>query len=129
LRIHLKEIDYGLSHILAFDLSGAVAREVIEFYGEDTNAHPVGSGPYRLKHYARSSKIVLEANPGYRENIWRYRRVTRQVRREVTSWAFEIGLAFFESEPWLCVSSMMLISGTVADGDELHASAGSGARR
>jgi ABC-type transport system substrate-binding protein len=70
LRIHLKEIDYGLSHILAFDLSGAVAREVIEFYGEDTNAHPVGSGPYRLKHYARSSKIVLEANPGYREKIW-----------------------------------------------------------
>jgi oligopeptide transport system substrate-binding protein len=70
LRIHLKEIDYGLSHILAFDLSGAVAREVIEFYGEDTNAHPVGSGPYRLKHYARSSKIVLEANPGYREKNW-----------------------------------------------------------
>src|SRR5260221_7095168 len=70
LRIHLKEIDYGLSHILAFDLSGAVAREVIEFYGEDTNAHPVGSGPYRLKHYTRSSKIVLEANPGYRKKIW-----------------------------------------------------------
>ncbi len=70
LRIHLKDIDYGLSHILAFDLSGAVAREVIEFYGEDTNAHPVGSGPYRLKQYTRSSKIVLEANPGYREKIW-----------------------------------------------------------
>ncbi|TMG92055.1 MAG: heme-binding protein [Betaproteobacteria bacterium] len=70
LRIHLKEIDYGLSHILAFDLSGAVAREVIEFYGEDTNAHPVGSGPYRLKQYTRSSKIVLEANPGYRGKIW-----------------------------------------------------------
>jgi len=70
LRIHLKEIDYGLSHILAFDLSGAVAREAIEFYGEDTNAHPVGSGPYRLKQYARSSKIVLEANPGYREKNW-----------------------------------------------------------
>jgi ABC-type transport system substrate-binding protein len=70
LRIHLKEIDYGLSHILAFALSGAVAREVIELYGDDTNAHPVGSGPYRLKHYTRSSKIVLEANPGYREKIW-----------------------------------------------------------
>jgi len=70
LRIHLKEIDYGLSHILAFALSGAVAREVIEFYGEDTNAHPVGSGPYRLKQYTRSSKIVLEANPDYRVKIW-----------------------------------------------------------
>src|SRR5712671_4231992 len=53
-------------------LDEAAAREVIEFYGEDTNAHPVGSGPYRLKHYARSSKIVLEANPGYREKIWEF---------------------------------------------------------
>src|SRR5258708_12720627 len=65
LRIHLKEIDYGLPHILAFDLSGAVAREVIEFYGEDTNAHPGGSGPYRLNQYTPSSKIRPEANPGY----------------------------------------------------------------
>src|SRR6266853_2889578 len=70
LRIHLKEIDYGFPHILAFSLSGAVAREVIEVYGDDTNAHPVGSGPYRLKHYTRSSKIVLEANPGYRVKVW-----------------------------------------------------------
>src|SRR5258708_5327811 len=70
LRFHLKEIDYGLPHILAFALSGAVAREVIEAYGEDTNAHPVGSGPYRLKQYTRSSKIVLEANGGYRPSVW-----------------------------------------------------------
>jgi ABC-type transport system substrate-binding protein len=85
LRIHLKEIDYGLSHILAFDLSGAVAREVIEAYGEDTNAHPVGSGPYRLKHYARSSKIVLEANPGYRVKIWDFQPGDDPLDREITA--------------------------------------------
>jgi len=85
LRIHLKEIDYGLSHILAFDLSGAVAREVIEFYGEDTNAHPVGSGPYRLKHYTRSSKIVLEANPDYREKIWDFQPGDDPVDREIAA--------------------------------------------
>ena len=85
LRIHLKEIDYGLSHILAFDLSGAVAREVIEFYGEDTNAHPVGSGPYRLKHYTRSSKIVLEANPGYREKIWDFQPGDDPLDREIAA--------------------------------------------
>ena len=72
LRIHLKETDYGFAHILAFDLSGAVAREVIETYGEDANAHPVGTGPYRLKQYTRSSKIVLEANAGYRGNVWNF---------------------------------------------------------
>ena len=85
LRIHLKEIDYGLSHILAYALSGAVAREVIEFYAEDTNAHPVGSGPYRLKQYTRSSKIVLEANPGYREKIWDFRPGDDTLDREIAA--------------------------------------------
>jgi len=85
LRIHLKEIDYGLSHILAFALSGAVAREVIEFYGEDTNAHPVGSGPYRLKQYTRSSKIVLEANPDYREKIWDFQPGDDPLDREIAA--------------------------------------------
>jgi oligopeptide transport system substrate-binding protein len=85
LRIHLKEIDYGLSHILAFALSGAVARDVIEFYGEDTNAHPVGSGPYRLKQYTRSSKIVLEANPDYRIKIWDFQLGDDPLDREIAA--------------------------------------------
>lgn len=72
LRFHLTEPDYGFPHIIAFDLSGAVAREVIETYGEDANAHPVGTGPYRLKKYVRSSKIVLEANPDYRGITWNF---------------------------------------------------------
>jgi ABC-type transport system substrate-binding protein len=48
-------------------LTGAVAREVVEFYGEKITEHPVGSGPYRLAQWKRSSRIVLERNPGYRE--------------------------------------------------------------
>ena len=70
LRIRLKETDFNFSHVLAFSLTGAVAREAIEAYGDDTNAHPVGTGPFMLKSYIRSSKIVLEANPGYRGKIW-----------------------------------------------------------
>lgn len=85
LRIHLKEIDYGFPHILAFSLSGAVAREVIEFYGEDTNAHPVGSGPYRLSQYRRSSKIVLEANTGYRIKIWDFQPGDDPLDREIAA--------------------------------------------
>jgi oligopeptide transport system substrate-binding protein len=72
LRIRLKTTDYNFAHLLAFSLSGAVAREVIEAYGEDTPAHPVGSGPFMLKSYTRSSKIVLEANPLYRGKVWDY---------------------------------------------------------
>ena len=46
---------------------GAVAREVVEFYGAEIVAHPVGTGPYRLKSWRRSSKIVLERNPLFRD--------------------------------------------------------------
>src|SRR5581483_4668631 len=49
---------------------GAVAREVIEAYVNDPMGHPVGTGPYVLKQWARGSKIVLEANPGYRGFVW-----------------------------------------------------------
>ena len=46
---------------------GAVAREVVEAYGDQIMEHPVGTGPFRLALWQRSSKIVLERNPGYRE--------------------------------------------------------------
>jgi ABC-type transport system substrate-binding protein len=52
------------------DIAGAVAREVVEFYGENIMAHPVGTGPFRLVEWRRSSKIVLERNPTYREVTW-----------------------------------------------------------
>jgi ABC-type transport system substrate-binding protein len=47
---------------------GAVAREVCEMYDEkQLMGHPVGTGPFRLADWRRSSRIVLERNPGYRE--------------------------------------------------------------
>ena len=55
------------SLLTSHDLFGAVAREVVEAYGDDISAHPVGSGPFRLVQWRRSSLIVLEKNPAYRE--------------------------------------------------------------
>ncbi len=48
----------------------AVAREVVEHYGDDIGAHPVGTGAYRLAFWKRSSKLVFEANPNYREELF-----------------------------------------------------------
>lgn len=48
-------------------ISGAQAREVVEHYGDAIGEHPVGTGPFRLGRWVRSSKIVLERNPGYRD--------------------------------------------------------------
>ena len=49
------------------DILGGVAREVVEHYGDRIGEHPVGTGPFRLKSWRRSSRIVLERNPQYRE--------------------------------------------------------------
>ncbi len=51
--------------LLAF--VGAVAREVVEAAGGDIRARAVGTGPYRLREWRRGSRIVLEANPRYRQ--------------------------------------------------------------
>ena len=51
-------------------LYGAIAREVVQAYGDQIAAHPVGTGPMRLKSWRRSSRIVLERNPGYRERYY-----------------------------------------------------------
>ena len=48
----------------------AVAREVAEKYGDDFGAHPVGTGPFRLAFWKRSSKMVFERNPGYHDERW-----------------------------------------------------------
>jgi ABC-type transport system substrate-binding protein len=70
LRFKLKAIDYLFPYTLAHVPFGAVAREVVEAYGDDVQAHPVGTGPYVLKEWRRAAKIVLEANPGYRDVTW-----------------------------------------------------------
>jgi ABC-type transport system substrate-binding protein len=51
-------------------LIGAVAREVVELYGDKIMEHPVGTGPFRLVQWRRSSQMVFERNPNYREQLW-----------------------------------------------------------
>jgi oligopeptide transport system substrate-binding protein len=71
LRIRLTRTDYNFSYILAMPAMSIVAREVIDAY-EDTNAHPVGTGPYMLTRWVRASKISLVANPSYHGFVWSF---------------------------------------------------------
>jgi ABC-type transport system substrate-binding protein len=70
LRIRLNAPDYNFLYTIAYHGLGAVAREVIEAYGDQSGQHPVGTGPYMLADYKPRSKIVLIANPQFRGFIW-----------------------------------------------------------
>ena len=70
LRFKLAFADYELLSNLTTTAFAAVAREVIEAYRDAsgwTMANPVGTGPYRLKDWRRGQRILLEANPGFRD--------------------------------------------------------------
>jgi oligopeptide transport system substrate-binding protein len=76
LRIRLTQPDFNLGMILAHVPTSAVAREVIEKYqdtGGQVMANPVGTGPYHLTEWVRSSRIELTASPAYRGNIWDFK--------------------------------------------------------
>jgi ABC-type transport system substrate-binding protein len=70
LRVELVEPDYLLAEILDSSALRAVARETIEKYADASGRamrNPVGTGPYRLKEWEPGRRIVLEANPGFRD--------------------------------------------------------------
>jgi len=73
LRLKLNFPDAELLSNLTTTGSAAVAREVVEKYGDVngwTMANPVGTGPYRLAEWRRGQRIVLETNPGFREEYY-----------------------------------------------------------
>lgn len=67
LQIRLKEPNTSFIYVVAMPHLSAVAREAIEAYSANTMAHPVGTGPYRLAEWKPGNKIVLEANPNFRD--------------------------------------------------------------
>ena len=69
-QIRLTAPDYSFSYIAAHTPLSAMAREVVEHYGDNIGAHPVGTGPYVLKQWIRGARIVLEKNPVYRGTMW-----------------------------------------------------------
>lgn len=70
-QIRLKQPNYNFVYYLAYcNVACAVAREVVEHYGDKAAEHPVGTGPFRLTFWKRSSKMVFEKNPGYREDLY-----------------------------------------------------------
>ena len=66
LKIRLNSPDLRFLYVLAVPSTAAMAREVVEAYGNDVGAHPVGTGAYILGNYRRSDRIELLKSPTYR---------------------------------------------------------------
>jgi len=72
LRITLKRSDFTFPQVMALPPLSAVAREVVDAYPGEVAAHPVGTGAYVLKTWVPASKMILQANPGFRGFTWNF---------------------------------------------------------
>ena len=75
LRIHLTQTDFNLGMILAHEPTAAMAREVVQAYGDikgAVHANPVGTGHFKLGKWVRGSRIVLEKNHDHLPETWNF---------------------------------------------------------
>lgn len=57
-------------YILTMGYTAFFPREAVAYYGEEFLNHPVGTGPYVLKEWRRSLRLVFERNPSYRHGFY-----------------------------------------------------------
>src|SRR5262249_43706136 len=74
IRLTLREPDYVMLGYMSQSQMAPMAREVVEKYGDPNTGwvmgNPVGTGAYKLAEWRRGQKIVLEANPNFRETYF-----------------------------------------------------------
>lgn len=59
-----------MMYALAMPYTVAVAKEAVDFYGNEFLNHPVGTGPFILPKFDQSNTIVYLKNPNYREKYF-----------------------------------------------------------
>jgi len=64
-KIRLKQPVYRFLYILSMFQTSVVAREAVEYYGDDFGAHPVGTGPFYLTGWVSKSSLTADRNPHY----------------------------------------------------------------
>ncbi|HET6263792.1 MAG TPA: ABC transporter substrate-binding protein [Usitatibacter sp.] len=84
-QVRLKQPNYNFLYYFAYcNMTCAVAREADDYYKDKIAEHPVGTGPYRLVFWKRSAKMILEVNPGFREEHYLGKRLPMVNRIEVS---------------------------------------------
>ncbi|MGE0614744.1 MAG: ABC transporter substrate-binding protein [Bacteriovoracia bacterium] len=73
LEIHLLKPYPQLLNVLCTPFTAPMAAEVVAKYGDEQGIvgdHPVGTGPFVLKEWRRSSRITLDRNPTYHPEFY-----------------------------------------------------------
>lgn len=67
LELRLKKPFYAFPSLLSMKYFSVIPPEAIAFYGDNFRKHPVGTGPFRFKHWEEGTKLVLLKNEAYFE--------------------------------------------------------------
>jgi ABC-type transport system substrate-binding protein len=59
-----------VSHFATAGLTGAVAREVVQYHGDAIVEHPIGTGAFMLGRWRRGSEIELVRSPTWRGEVY-----------------------------------------------------------
>ena len=65
--IHLRKAFTPFLKLLTTVYCSVVPKEIVEHYGKDFRAHPVGTGPFFMKYYYEGEKLILHKNKHYFE--------------------------------------------------------------
>ena len=67
LTIHLSQPFPAFLGLLSMPYAAVVPHEVVEHYGKDFRANPIGTGPFYLKYWKEGEKLVFRRNMKYFE--------------------------------------------------------------
>ncbi len=68
--IQLKRPWPQIIYTLASITTSPIAKEAVDYYGKDIGAHPIGTGPYKLKLWNRGSYIEMVRNEKFRDEFY-----------------------------------------------------------
>ncbi|MGB0896828.1 MAG: ABC transporter substrate-binding protein [Flavobacteriaceae bacterium] len=65
--IKLKQPFPAFLGVLTTKYCSVLPQEIVEYYGNDFRANPIGTGPFQFKRWEENIKLVLRRNPNYHE--------------------------------------------------------------
>lgn len=65
--ITLKQPFPAFIGLLSMKYCSVVPKEIVDYYGSNFRAHPIGTGPFKFKRWEENIKLIFRRNPDYFE--------------------------------------------------------------